>query len=49
MDIFEVNGLYDLLSQMGHNGIIDINRKEKFLIIVRYWIKIIGCCCNIWP
>ena len=27
MAIFEGNGLYDLLSQMGHNGIIDINRK----------------------
>ena len=39
MAIFEGNGLYDLLSQMGHNGIIDINRKEKFLNIVRYWIK----------
>lgn len=27
MAIFESNGLYDLLSLMRHNGIININRK----------------------
>lgn len=39
MAIFEGNGLYDLLSQMGHNGIIDINRKGKILQIIGLWIK----------
>ena len=39
MAIFESNGLYDLLSPKGYNGIIDINRKGKFLQIVRPWIR----------
>ena len=39
MVIFESNGLHDSLSQKGHNGIIDINRKGKFLQIVRPWIR----------
>lgn len=39
MAIFESNGLYDLLSLMRHDGIININRNGKFLQIVRPWIK----------
>ena len=39
MAIFESNGLYDLLSPKGYNGIIDINRKGKFLQLVRPWIR----------
>ena len=30
MAIFKNNRLYDLLSQMGHNGIIIITEKERF-------------------
>ena len=42
MAIFENYRQYDLLSQMGHNDIIDINRKGKILQIVRLWIKILS-------